>query len=193
MLSDGNEPLANASKVWYRLMFGGAQKTKSSGGNDGNDATTLSAVERQTENSRKGGTIWEAVRKADEMAFKRLIKEDPKSVDARGPVGECPIHMLYIYGTETHLNMARYLIAEFPHTITQIYNLPVSSSSPLVPCQRLVFPGVLRRECAAHRHHQGQCVDGGVAAERPTQSTLSAAATGRDGQWQFLSSVRLEA
>ncbi|CAF5226073.1 unnamed protein product, partial [Rotaria magnacalcarata] len=30
--------------------------------------------------------------------------------------------MLFLYGTETHLNMARYLIINFPYTITQIYN-----------------------------------------------------------------------
>ncbi|CAF4381247.1 unnamed protein product, partial [Rotaria magnacalcarata] len=86
------------------------------------DESVLSAIERQTENSRKGGTIWEAVRKADEAALKRLLSENPSNADARGPVGECPIHMLFLYGTETHLNMARYLIINFPYTITQIYN-----------------------------------------------------------------------
>ena len=43
-----------------------------------------------------------------------------------GPVGECPIHMLFLYGSETHLNMAQYIISHFPHTITQIYNGAVS-------------------------------------------------------------------
>ena len=145
MASDGNESLANLPKVWARLMLGAGQKRQGSSDEGGDAATRLSAVERQTENSRKGGTIWEAVRKADETAFKRLIKEDPNCVDSRGPVGECPIHMLYIYGTETHLNMARYLIAQFPHTITQIYNLPVSpSSSPFRILVDYVFPGILR-------------------------------------------------
>ena len=132
MASGVNESLANLSAPWSRLMLSAAQKIQSANniindGGDGDASTRLSAVERQTENSRKGGTIWEAVRKADETAFKRLIKDDPKCVDARGPVGECPIHMLYIYGTDAHMNMARYLIAQFPHTLTQIYNLPVSS------------------------------------------------------------------
>jgi hypothetical protein len=111
--------------IWARLMFGVAQKRKDFSAAS-SDELKLSAVERQTENSRKGGTIWEAVRKADEPAFKRLLKEDPLNVDARGPVGECPAHMLFLYGTESHLNMARYLVTNFPHTITQIYNQDVN-------------------------------------------------------------------
>ena len=90
------------------------------------DVSTASAVERQTENSRKGGTIWEAVRKADQAAMERLVTENPSFVNARGPVGECPIHMLFLYGSETHLQMARYLLSHFPQTLTQIYNQEVS-------------------------------------------------------------------
>ena len=93
---------------------------------EADDPSVLSAVERQTENSRKGGTIWEAVRKADFAAMRILVEEDPNNVNARGPVGECPIHMLFLYGTEIHLEMARYIISHFPHTITHIYNQPVS-------------------------------------------------------------------
>jgi hypothetical protein len=114
------------TNIWSRLMFGVAQKRKDLASGNDDEQLKLSAVERQTENSRKGGTIWEAVRKADEIAFKRLVNEDRNNVDARGPVGECPIHMLFLYGTETHLHMARYLITNFPHTITQIYNQPVN-------------------------------------------------------------------
>lgn len=113
------------SNIWSRLMLGVAQKRKDLVLNDVSEQLKLSAVERQTENSRKGGTIWEAIRKADEPTFKRLVDEDRENVDARGPVGECPIHMLFLYGSETHLQMARYLITQFPHTITQIYNQPV--------------------------------------------------------------------
>jgi hypothetical protein len=120
MADDPNETPLAVKSIWTRLIFNvGPPK-------DLDDPSTASAVERQTENSRKGGTIWEAVRKADEEAMKRLVKEDSKNVDARGPVGECPIHMLFLYGTETHLSMARYIISEFPHTITQIYNQAVN-------------------------------------------------------------------
>jgi hypothetical protein len=91
------------------------------------EGSNLSAVELQTEASHKGGTIWEAVRKADQAAFERILDSDPNNVNARGPVGECPIHMLFLYGTEAHLNMAQYLIKSFPETVLQIYNQAVSN------------------------------------------------------------------
>jgi hypothetical protein len=115
-----NESAVAVHSIWSRLIFNVAQAKDSAG-----NPSTGSAVEQQTENSRKGGTIWEAVRKADQPAMERLVKLDPKNVNARGPVGECPIHMLFLYGSETHLNMARYLITNFPQSITQIYNQPV--------------------------------------------------------------------
>jgi hypothetical protein len=121
MSSKKNESSPVIQSIWARLIFNVAKTNDLS-----NDSSTTSAVERQTENSRKGGTIWEAVRKADRAAMERLVKEDPKNVDARGPVGECPVHMLFLYGTEAHLNMARYLITHFPRTITQIYNQAVN-------------------------------------------------------------------
>jgi hypothetical protein len=121
MATNPNESPLAVQSIWTRLIFNvGPPK------NAGDDPSTMSAVERQTENSRKGGTIWEAVRKADEETFIRLVTEDPTTVDSRGPVGECPVHMLFLYGTETHLSMARYLISHFPHTISQIYNQAVN-------------------------------------------------------------------
>lgn len=86
----------------------------------------ITAVEQQTEVSHKKGTIWEAVLKADQETLDRLLQDNPKIINARGPVGECPIHMLFLYGSETHLNMAQYLIKRFPQIIIQIYNKPVS-------------------------------------------------------------------
>ncbi|CAF4193532.1 unnamed protein product, partial [Rotaria sordida] len=86
------------------------------------EGLNLSAVEQQTEASHKDGPIWEAVRKADQAALERLLDADHNSIYARGPVGDCPIHMLFLYGTEAHLNTARYLITRFPETVIQIYN-----------------------------------------------------------------------
>jgi hypothetical protein len=90
------------------------------------EKSNQSAVERQTEASHKGGTIWEAVRKADQAALERLLNADPNNIQTRGPVGECPIHMLFLYGTEAHLNMALYVMTRFPETIVQFYNQTVS-------------------------------------------------------------------
>lgn len=117
MSSDQEDGGAAVRSIWSRLIFKNVQSKMSV-----DDPMTASAVERQTENSRKGGTIWQTLLTADYDAMVRLVTEDSKNVDARGPVGECPIHMLFLYGTETHLNMARYLIKRFPYTLTQYYN-----------------------------------------------------------------------
>lgn len=128
-MSDSEQkPSPAVANLWSRLSFRRSNSKSSADGPTKEEKhKKLSAVEEQTENSRKRGTIWEAVRKADEADFKRLVKLDPSNVDKRGPVGECPVHMLFLYGSETHLNMARYLITHFPYTITQIYNQDVSN------------------------------------------------------------------
>jgi hypothetical protein len=102
-------------------------QTKQSEAHVLDEESSKSAVERQTEAAHKAGTIWEAIRKADQTAFKRILDADPNTINERGAVGDCPIHMLFLYGTETHLSMARYLITRFPETVVQIYNQPVSN------------------------------------------------------------------
>jgi len=86
-------------------------------------------VEDQTELMYKDDTIWTAVFSADKSAVEALIDADPNIIKARGAVGECPIHMLFLYGTDEHLEIARDLILRFPTIITQIYNGPVSVNS----------------------------------------------------------------
>ena len=93
------------------------------------DESTLSNVERQIKISHQNGTIWEAVRKPDEILFERLIQHDRSNVDVRGPMGECPIHMLFLYGTEKHFKLAQYLIIHFPHTLIQICDQDVNFKS----------------------------------------------------------------
>ena len=102
-------------------------QTRRSGAHTLDEELSKSSVERQTEASHKTGTIWEAIRKADQTAFKRILDADPNTINERGAVGDCPIHLLFLYGTETHLNMARHLIMRFPETVVQTYNQPVSN------------------------------------------------------------------
>ncbi len=90
------------------------------------ESSSGSAVEQQTENTHRSGTIWEAVRKADQVTLEHLLDINPDNVNARGPVGDCPIHLLFLYGTEAHLKMARFVITHFPETIIQTYNHAVS-------------------------------------------------------------------
>jgi len=83
-------------------------------------------VEQQTELMYKDDTIWTAVFNADKSAIEILIENDPDVIEMRGAVGECPIHMLFLYGTNEHLMIARDLITRYPKIVTQIYNKSVS-------------------------------------------------------------------
>ncbi|CAM2718816.1 unnamed protein product [Rotaria socialis] len=89
-----------------------------------NAKSNQSGVEQQTELMYKENTIWTAIFNADKVAIDELIHRDPNVVDTRGAVGECPIHMLFLYGTEAHLDIARDLLIRFPLIATQIYNKP---------------------------------------------------------------------
>ena len=84
-------------------------------------------VEDQTELMYKEDTIWTAVFSADKNAIEALIQTDPDVIYARGAVGECPIHMLFLCGSDAHLEIARDLILRFPEITTQTYHKPVRS------------------------------------------------------------------
>ncbi|CAF4275529.1 unnamed protein product, partial [Rotaria sordida] len=84
-----------------------------------------SEVEQQTELMYKDNTIWTAVFYADKTAINNLVDIDPDIIHTRGAVGECPIHMLFLYGSDAHLEIARDLIIRFPFIVTQIYNKPI--------------------------------------------------------------------
>ncbi len=45
------------------------------------------------------------VRKADQSALEALLDRDPSKVEARGFVGECPLHMAVLYASPAHLNL----------------------------------------------------------------------------------------
>ncbi|CAF4544811.1 unnamed protein product, partial [Rotaria socialis] len=79
-----------------------------------NAKSNQSGVEQQTELMYKENTIWTAIFNADKVAIDELIEHDRNVVDTRGAVGECPIHMLFLYGTEAHLDIARDLLIRFP-------------------------------------------------------------------------------
>jgi hypothetical protein len=97
------------------------------------DRFSLPAFGQATASFRKDDPIWTVLRSADKAALKRLVETDPDIVHARGYAGECPIHKLVLYGTETHLDMAKYLITKFPSIIIQFYNKPVSILKNSIP------------------------------------------------------------
>ena len=82
-------------------------------------------VEHQTELMYTDDTIWTAVFNADKNAIEKLIENDSDVINTRGAVGECPIHMLFLYETNEHLTIARDLITRFPRIVTQVYNKSV--------------------------------------------------------------------
>lgn len=73
----------------------------------------------------KAGTIWSAVLKADREAIGLHIARNQEILETRGGVGECPIHMLFLYGSDAHLDIARELLTEYPQLAKQIYNKEV--------------------------------------------------------------------
>lgn len=86
-----------------------------------------SDVEEQTELMYQNGTIWTAVYNADQGEIERLIDNDSDVINTRGAVGECPIHLLFLIGTDKHLAIAQDLIIRYPTIVTQVYNKPVST------------------------------------------------------------------
>lgn len=82
-------------------------------------------VEQQTELMHKKDTIWAAIFRADRDAIEKFIEKNPEIINERGPVGECPIHLLFLLASDECLSIARDLIERFPNIVTQIYNKPV--------------------------------------------------------------------
>lgn len=77
--------------------------------------------EEQIEVSRVAGTIWNAVLNADQSAVRALCEADPSVIDLRGAVGDLPIHMCFLYNSPAHLELAKWIMNHYPHTITAQY------------------------------------------------------------------------
>ncbi|CAF3806276.1 unnamed protein product [Rotaria sp. Silwood1] len=88
---------------------------------NGDDTLDDSEVEQQTKLMHEDNTIWRAVYNADKIAIDHFIDADPDLINKRGAIGECPIHVLFLRGTDAHFDIARDLILRFPTIITQTY------------------------------------------------------------------------
>eukprot|EP00455_Lapot_gusevi_P012680 TRINITY_DN1605_c0_g1_i4.p1 TRINITY_DN1605_c0_g1~~TRINITY_DN1605_c0_g1_i4.p1 ORF type:complete len:685 (+),score=183.66 TRINITY_DN1605_c0_g1_i4:122-2176(+) len=84
-------------------------------------STATEDLAKQVEESRKSGNIWNAVLNGDLDEVKRLVKKDPKVPYARGPLGEVPLHLCFLYGSEKHIQIARFFIDKYPDTIALMY------------------------------------------------------------------------
>jgi hypothetical protein len=111
-------------------------------------------VEQQTELMHQGDSIWTAVFKADKIAIEALISTDSDVIYKRGPVGECPIHMLFLYGSDAHLEIARELITRFPAIVTQTYNKTVSLHSSFSSLVHIHHLDLSWRKCSSYCYCQ---------------------------------------
>jgi len=77
--------------------------------------------EEQIELSRVPGTIWNAVLRADLTEVQRICREDPSVIFQRGGVGDLPIHCCFLYNSEKHLEIARWIMDTYPESTTAQY------------------------------------------------------------------------
>lgn len=65
--------------------------------------------------------MWKALKEGDFEQFKREINADRRKATARGPVGELPVHVAFLYNSAKHMEIAKWLMAEFPETVSEVY------------------------------------------------------------------------
>ena len=75
----------------------------------------------QIEALHKAGNIFNAILNADRKAVETLLRANPHVLSQRGPVGELPLHMCYLYNTPAHQVLAFYLMSLCPHVIAEQY------------------------------------------------------------------------
>ena len=80
----------------------------------GDNATQIEALHR-------AGNIFNAILRADRKAVDALLRANPHVLSQRGPVGELPLHMAFLYNTPAHHVLAFYLMARCPHVILDPY------------------------------------------------------------------------
>ncbi len=66
-------------------------------------------VEEQTVASSEGESIWSFIHNEDIAGLKALVTRKPDSMEERGPVGEIPLHLCFLYGSPKQLEMAWWL------------------------------------------------------------------------------------
>jgi len=75
----------------------------------------------QIEALHQAGNIFNAVLRHDRKAIDALLRADPHVLSTRGPVGELPLHMCFLYGSPAHHVLGFYLMAIAPHLVTETY------------------------------------------------------------------------
>ena len=86
--------------------------------------TSADESDKQVELSRKSGNIWSSLLAADFVEVKRILSIDPMQALERGAVGELPLHLAFLYNSDAHFEIAKFLIEKYPETISQVYLNP---------------------------------------------------------------------
>lgn len=81
-------------------------------------------VEQQTEQSRAKDTIWSYIHSGNVDGVKTLISQKASVMRERGPVGEIPLHLCFLYSSEKQIQMAWDMIAEDPTLLLEEYTGP---------------------------------------------------------------------
>lgn len=81
------------------------------------------AVERQAESAaaNPATSIWSAIKAGDVGAVSRLLDASPEMADARGAVGETPLHFAYLLNSPAHRLIARELLRRKPSLVADVY------------------------------------------------------------------------
>eukprot|EP00808_Paulinella_micropora_P001841 g12152.t1 len=66
-------------------------------------------------------TIWSAVRQADFLEVRRMVEECPLLLRERGPVGDTPTLVCFLYGSEPHLRIVEWILNKFPSCARDTY------------------------------------------------------------------------
>ena len=64
--------------------------------------------------SMKEETWWNVLLSGDFAAFQQMYREDPAVLWARDPKGACALHLLVLYNTPAHVELARHIIDALP-------------------------------------------------------------------------------
>lgn len=53
--------------------------------------------------------------------MKNIVTANPEAIRSRGPVGETPLHLLVLYHSPKHIEIAKWLLDRFPDLILDEY------------------------------------------------------------------------
>ena len=78
------------------------------------------ALQKQAEIAHQEG-IWSALLEGNVSKVKTIMLNQPETATMRGAMKELPLHLCFLYNSEKHFEIAKFLMQTFPETVTAIY------------------------------------------------------------------------